>query len=144
MKRTAAVLVTTIVGITTLSGCGGGGDPYCHAVDKNKTTLNTFGQKRTNAAYATYAKAFADVGKEAPASIKKDWTTLSTVTTGILDAQNKTGLKLEEMTDSEKVKKLSPAQLKELNTAYKTFNGTTKQRNAVVKNVKQECKINLK
>ncbi len=144
MKRTAAVLVTTIVGITTLTGCGAGGDPYCDAVDKNKTTLNTFGKTRTNAAYATYAKAFTEVGKQAPASIKKDWTTLSTVTTGILDAQKKTGLKLEEMTDSEKVKKLSDAQLKELNAAYKTFNGTTKQRNAVVKNVKQECKINLK
>jgi len=143
MKRTAAVLVTTIVGITTLSGCGGG-DPYCDAVEKNKSTLNTFGQTRSNAAYAKYAKVFADVGKEAPASIKKDWTTLSTVTTGILDAQKKAGLKLEEMTDTAKVKKLKPAQLKELNTAYKTFNATTKQRNAVVKNVKQKCKINLK
>jgi hypothetical protein len=143
MKRTAAVLATTIVAITTLSGCGGG-DPYCDAVDKNKNTLNTFGQKRTNAAYTTYAKVFADVGKQAPAAIKKDWTTLSTVTTGILDAQKKAGVKLEDMTDTAKVKKLDPAQLKELNAAYQTFNETTQQRNAVVKNVKQECKINLK
>jgi hypothetical protein len=144
MKRTAAVLVTTIVGITTLSGCGGGGNAYCDAVDKNKSTLNTFGQERTDAAYAKYAKVFADVGKEAPASIKKDWTTLSNVTTGILDAQKKAGVKLEDMTDTAKVKKLTAAQLKELNAAYKTFNGTTKQRNAVVKNVLQECDIKLK
>jgi hypothetical protein len=143
MKRTAAVLITTIVGITTLSGCGGG-DPYCDAVDKNKATLNTFGEKRTNAAYTQYAKVFGDVGKQAPASIKKDWTMLSTVTTGILDAQKKVGLKLEEMTDTAKVKKLNQAQLKELNTAYQTFNGTTKQRNAVVKNVLQKCDIKLK
>lgn len=143
MKSTATVLVTAIVGITTLSGCGGG-DPYCEAVDKNKNTLNTFGQKRTNAAYANYAKVFGDVGKKAPASIKKDWTTLSTVTNGILDAQKKAGVKLEDMTDTAKVKKLSAAQLKELNAAYETFNKTTAQRNAVVKNVKQECKINLK
>jgi hypothetical protein len=143
MKRTAAVLVTTIVGITTLAGCGGS-DPYCDAVDKNKSTLNTFGQKRTNAAYSKYAKAFAAVGKEAPASIKKDWTTLSTVTNGILDAQKDAGLKLEEMTDTAKVKKLKQAQLKELNAAYQTFNATTKERNAVVKNVLQECDIKLK
>lgn len=143
MKRTAAVLFTTIVGFTTLAGCGGG-NPYCNAVDKNKTTLNTFGQTRTNAAYAKYAKAFAAVGKVAPAPVKKDWNTLSNVTSGILEAQRKSGLKLEEMTDTAKVKKLSNAQLKELNAAYKTFNGTTKERNAVVKNVKQECKINLK
>ena len=143
MKSTATVLVTAIVGITTLSGCGGG-DPYCEAVDKNKNTLNTFGQKRTNAAYANYAKVFGDVGKQAPAAIKKDWTTLSTVTTGILDAHKKVGIKLEEMTDKAKVKKLSDAQREELNAAYTTFNETKAQRNAVVKNVKQECKINLK
>lgn len=144
MKRTAAILVTTIVGIATLSGCGGGGDPYCDAVDKNKNTLNTFGQKRTDAAYAKYATVFGSIGKKAPASIKKDWTTLSTVTTGIIDAQKKAGVKLEDMTDSAKVKKLSAAQLKELNTAYKAFNGTKKERNAVVKNVLQKCDIKLK
>ena len=144
MKRTAAILVTTIVGIATLSGCGGGGDPYCDAVEKNKSTLNTFGQKRTDAAYAKYAKVFGSIGKKAPASIKKDWTTLSTVTTGIIDAQKKAGVKLEDMTDSAKVKKLSAAQLKELNTAYKTFNDTKEQRNAVVKNVLQKCDIKLK
>jgi hypothetical protein len=143
MKRTAVVLVTTIVGITTLAGCGGS-DPYCDTVEKNKSTLNTFGQKRTNAAYAKYANAFAAVGKEAPASIKKDWTKLSTVTTGILDAQKKAGVKLEDMTDTAKVKKLNQAQLKQLNTAYQTFNATTKERNAVVKNVLQECDIKLK
>lgn len=144
MKRTAAVLATAIVGITTLSGCGGGGDPYCDAVEKNKDTLNTFGEKRTNAAYATYAKVLADIGKEAPASIKKDWTTLSKVTTGIIDAQKKAGMKLEDMTNATKLKKLSNGQSKELNAAYETFNGTIKQRNAVVKNVLQECDIKLK
>jgi uncharacterized lipoprotein len=143
MKRTAAVLVTTIVAITTLSGCGGG-NPYCDAVEKNKSTLNTFGQKRTNAAYATYAKVFAEVGKEAPAAIKKDWTALSKVTTGILDAQDKVGVKLEDMTKTDKIEKLNQAQLKELNAAYTKFNATTKQRNAVVKNVLQECDIKLK
>jgi hypothetical protein len=143
MKRTAAVLITTIVGITTLSGCGGG-DPYCDAVGKHQDTLNTFGQKRTNAAYATYAKVFAEVGKQAPKAVKKDWTTLSTVTNGILEAQEKAGVKLEDMRDTSKVKKLSPAQLEELNAAYKKFNGTAQQRNAVVKNVLQQCDIKLK
>ncbi len=143
MKRTAAVLVTTIVAITTLSGCGGG-DPYCDAVKKDKETLNTFGQKRTDAAYAKYAKAFSDVGKQAPASVKKDWMTLSSVTKGIIDAQKEVGVKLEDMTDTAKVKKLNQAQLKKLNDAYDAFNTTTKQRNAVVKNVLQECKIKLK
>jgi hypothetical protein len=143
MKRTAAVLITTVVAITTLSGCGGG-NPYCDAVKKNQDTLNTFGQKRTDAAYATYAKVFGDVAKEAPASIKKDWTALAKVTDGIIAAQKDAGIKLQDMSDTAKVKKLSQAQLTSINKAYKAFNATTKQRNAVVKNVLQECDIKLK
>jgi hypothetical protein len=143
MKRSAALLVGTIVTATTLSGCGGG-NAYCDAVKKDRTTLNTFGQKRTDAAYAKYAKAFDEVGKVAPTSIRKDWTKLADVTKGVLAAQKSVGLALEDMTDTTKVKKLTSAQLKGLNTAYEAFNATQTQRNAVVKNVKQECKIKLK
>ncbi len=143
MSRTAAILVSTIVGATVLSGCGGG-NAYCDAVDKDKTSLNTFGEKRTDAAYAGYAKVLDGVSKEAPASIKKDWKALADATRGVIAAQKAVNLKLEEMTDTAKVKNLNEAQLKQLNTAYEAFNGTTAQRTAVVKNVKQECKITLK
>jgi outer membrane murein-binding lipoprotein Lpp len=142
MRRTATVLVTTIVAATTLAGCGG--SAYCDAVSKNEKTLNTFGQKRTNAAYANYAKVFADVGKESPPAVKKDWTALAKATRGIIAAQDKADIKLEDMRDTAKVKKLNPATLKDLNEAYEAFNATTKQRNAVVKNVLQECDIKLK
>ncbi len=144
MKHPAALLVATIVAVTTLSGCGGGGNPYCDAVTKGKSTLNTFGQKRTDAAYANYAKVFQGVAKVAPVSIRKDWTTLADVTNGVISAQSDVGLSLEDMTDTAKVKKLDAAQLKKLNAAYQAFNGTTAQRTAVVKNVKQKCKITLK
>ncbi|MEJ7635676.1 hypothetical protein [Aeromicrobium sp.] len=143
MKRTATAVITTIVGVTTLAGCGSG-DPYCEAVEKDRATLNTFGQKRTDAAYAKYAKVFGEVGKKAPASIKKDWTALAKVTTGIIEAQKDAGVKLEDMTETAKIKKLDAAQLEKLNKAYEAFNATTKQRNAVVKNVLQECDIKLK
>lgn len=144
MKRTVAVLVTTIVTVMTMSGCGGGGSPYCDLVKKDKASLNSFGEKRTDSAYAGYAKVFSDIGKVAPKAIKKDWTTLADATSGILAAQKEAGLKLEQMTDKAEVKKLSEAQLKKLNAAYETFNGTTAQRTAVVKNVLQKCDIKLK
>lgn len=143
MKKTATVLVTTIVAILALTGCGGG-SPYCDAVEKNKSTLNTFGQKRSDAAYAKYASVFKAVAKESPAAVKKDWMALSTATSGIISAQKKAGVKLEDMTNTAKVKKLNQAQLKQLNQAYEAFNATTKQRTAVVKNVLQECDIKLK
>ncbi|AXT85309.1 hypothetical protein C6I20_09005 [Aeromicrobium sp. A1-2] len=143
MKKTAVVLISTIVGATTLAGCGGS-NPYCDVVKKDQDTLNTFGQKRTDADYAKYAATFKAVAKDAPSSIKKDWMTLSTVTQGIITAQKDAGLKLEDMTDAAKVKKIDSGQLTKLNTAYKKFNATTAQRNAVVKNVLQECDIKLK
>ena len=143
MSRTAAFLVTTIVCVTMLSGCGGG-NAYCDAVKKDEASLNTFGEKRTDAAYASYTKVLEGIAKVAPKAIKKDWTALADVTKGVIAAQKEVDLKLEEMTDPAKVKKLSEAQLKKLNTAYEAFNGTTAQRTAVVKNVKQECKITLK
>ncbi|WP_332643227.1 hypothetical protein [Aeromicrobium sp.] len=143
MTRTAAFLVSTLVCASVLSGCGGG-SAYCDAVDKDKASLNTFGEKRTDAAYAGYASVLEGVAKVAPKTIKKDWTTLADVTKGVIAAQKTVDLKLEEMTITAKVKKLSAAQLKQLNTAYEAFNATTAQRTAVVKNVKQECKITLK
>ena len=143
MTRTAALLISTLVCATVLSGCGGG-SAYCDAVEKDQKSLNTFGEKRTDAAYASYAKVFDGVAKVAPKAIAKDWKALADVTKGVITAQKAVDLKLEEMTDTAKVKKLSEAQLKKLNTAYQAFNGTTEQRRAVVKNVKQECKITLK
>lgn len=143
MTRTAAFLVSTLVCASVLSGCGGK-SAYCEAIDKDKASLNTFGEKRTDAAYAGYAKVLEGVAKVAPTTIKKDWTALADVTKGVIAAQKKVDLKLEEMTVTSKVKKLSAAQLKQLNTAYEAFNATTAQRTAVVKNVKQECKITLK
>ena len=143
MTRIAAILISTLVGAMVLSGCGGG-SAYCEAVEKDQKSLNTFGDKRSNAAYASYAKVLDGIAKDAPKAIAKDWTALADVTKGVIAAQKAVDLKLEEMTDAAKVKKLSEAQLKQLNTAYQAFNGTKEQRNAVVKNVKQKCKITLK
>ena len=61
----------------------------------------------------------------------------------MLNAQDKAGIKLEDMADQSKVKKLGTEQLKTLNDAYEAFNKTTPQRRAVVKNVKEECEITL-
>jgi hypothetical protein len=143
MRRTATVLATTIVAASALAGCGGG-NPYCEAVEKDQKTLETFGQKRTNAGYAGYAKVFDGVAKVAPKGVKKDWTALSDVTKGVIAAQKAVGLKLEDMSDKDKVKELKEDQLTKLNDAYEAFNATTDQRASVVKNVKQECKITLK
>lgn len=144
MKKTVAVLVTTIVASMTLAGCGGGDGPYCEAVQKNKSSLDSFGQERTNAAYTKYADVLASIAKTAPAKVKKDWTTLSKATTDIVTAQKTAGIALEKMTDEKALAAISAGKRDQLNVAYKAFNATTKQRDSVVKNVLQECDIKLK
>jgi len=141
MMRAVIVVITTAVAITTLTACGE--DAYCSAVKEHESTLNSLGEKRTNAAYRSYARAFRSVAKVSPPAVKKDWTELAEVTASVLNAQDKAGIKLEDMTDQSKVTKLGTEQLKTLNNAYEAFNKTTPQRRAVVKNVKEECEITL-
>ena len=62
----------------------------------------------------------------------------------LLDAQKQVGLALEAMEDEDKVADLDENQLASLNEAYEAFNGTSSQRDAVVKNAKTECEITLR
>jgi len=143
MKRVCVALATMLMAAGTLSACVGGNE-YCDTVKTGQKTLNSFGQTRTDKAYQGYSDVMSKVAKVAPKDVKTSWSTLASRTDGVLKAQNSVGLKLEEMSDTKKVAKLKPADLKKLNDAYAAFNGTTKERAAVVKNVKQECKITLK
>ena len=142
MTRAVTGMIAALVAFTALTACAGE-DPYCTAVKDQKATLNSLGEKRTNAAYRSYARAFRSVAKVSPPAVKKDWTELAEVTAAVLNAQAKVDIKLEEMSDVDKVRRLTTAQLKTLNNAYEAFNKTTPQRRAVVKNVKQECDIAL-
>lgn len=143
MKKTATVLVTAVVACSVLAGCGGD-DPYCAAVKENKAALDTFGQKRTNAGFAKYADALRAITTTAPDSSKDDWAKLGAVTDRVLKAQKKTDIALQDMDDPAKVATLDSADLTSLNNAYGAFNDTTKQREAVVKDVKDVCDITLK
>jgi hypothetical protein len=127
--------------LTTLSGCGT--SPYCQAIEDNKVALNSLGEQKTNAAYVEYARAFRAVVKVAPPGIRKDWVRLGDVTQGVVVAQRKAGISLEDMLVPEKIAKVSPDKLKILNDAYEAFNNTADERKAVVKNVKDECEIVL-
>lgn len=143
MKRASVAVAVMMTAAVSLSACGGG-NAYCDTVKSGQKSLNSFGQTRTDKAYQGYSELLRKIAKVAPTTVKSNWTTLSAKTDGVLQAQSSVGLKLENMSDSKKVGALKPADLKKLNDAYTAFNGTTKERAAVVKNVKQECKITLK
>lgn len=142
-KLFVTALITTAVAGAMLSACGGE-DPYCAAVTEHQKVLNSFGDKRTDAGFTSYGKAAKAIGAVAPDTVKQDWTTLASVTTGVLAAHQKVGIPLEDMTDPAKVEALSSDDLKRLNTAYDAFNDTAAQRKAVVADVKTACDITLK
>lgn len=141
-KRPAAIAATMMLVAVSLAGCGGG-SAYCDAVKGDQKNLDSFGKTRTNDAYASYVTTFQAIAKVAPKGVVKDWKTLADVTQGVLDAQKKAKIALEDMTDTDKVAKVGQDELAEINEAYEAFNGTTDQRTAVVENVSQECDITL-
>ncbi|MFL6090356.1 MAG: hypothetical protein ACJ71Z_09475 [Aeromicrobium sp.] len=141
MSRIVAGVAGATLLLTALTGCGT--SPYCKAVEDNKVALNSLGEQKTNAAYVEYAQAFRAVVQVAPAGIRKDWSRLADVTQGVVVAQRKAGISLEDMLVPDKIAQVPPDKLKLLNDAYEAFNNTTAERKAVVKNVKDECGIVL-
>lgn len=142
MTRFAAGVAVMALALATLAGCGK--SPYCQAVEDHQVALNSLGEERTNAAFVRYERAFRAVADVAPDDIRKDWATLDDVINGVLTAHRNAGITLEEMTSTSKKLALLPEdKLKALNTAYEAFNNTQTERDAVVKNVKDECQITL-
>lgn len=143
MKKAASVLITGVLAATVLAGCGGD-SPYCAAVKDKQSSLESFGEKRTNAGFSAYTKVARAIASEAPGGVKKDWTALADATAGVLKAHRSVGIRLEQMSNTAKVAELSTAQLKTINDSYNAFNRATKtQGKAVVDNVVKECKITL-
>lgn len=141
MRRFAAVVTFVILSSTTLAGCGG--SAYCDAVEADQETLNSFGEERTNAAYANYASVLNDIAAGSPDEIKDDWTTLAEVTENVIETHDSVGLALEEIEDTEELAQVGEEDLAQLNEAYVSFNDTADERAEVVNNVKQECQITL-
>ena len=141
MPRAASAAATVAILAATLAGCGQ--SEYCKAVEDNQVALNSLGEKRTNAAYLSYARAFRAVANVAPPTVRKDWTKLADVTNDVVKAQRQAGISLEDMLVEDKLVKVPPEKLELLNSAYEAFNNTAADRKAVVKNVKDQCEITL-
>ena len=141
MSRAVTGVAGAAILLATLTGCGQ--SEYCKAVEDNQVALNSLGEKRTNAAYRSYARAFRAVANLAPPTIRKDWTKLADVTSDVLKAQRQAGISLEDMLVDDKLVQVPSDKLELLNTAYEAFNNTADERKAVVKNVKDECEITL-
>lgn len=142
MRHGIAWGLTTALMVMPLVGCSGGG-PYCEAVEKYESTLQTFGATKSDAEFAKYAAATTAIAKVSPEAAQKDWQTLADRTSAVIKAQKKTGLALEDMTKADKVENLSAAEIAAVNKAYEKWNDTADQRKAVVTSIDDECGITL-
>ena len=143
MKKSVSTLISMVVAGAVLAGCGGE-DPYCAAIKENRSALDDFGQTRTDAAFAKYAKAARSIATTSPDQVKDAWAKLGAVTDGVVKAHEKAGIALEDMADAAKVEAVSADDLASLNKAYEKFNDTAAERKAVVASAKSACDITLK
>lgn len=143
MNKSVATLISTVVAGAVLAGCGGE-DPYCAAIQENRSLLDDFGQTRTDAAYTKYAKAVRSITTTAPDDVKDDWAKLGAVTDGVVKAHRAADIALEDMGDAAKVDAVSADDLASINRAYEKFNDTAAQRKAIVNSARSTCDITLK
>jgi hypothetical protein len=143
MNRAATGVLTGAVAIALLAGCGGD-DAYCAAVKENRSALDGFGTKDTQADFTTETKAVQNIATTAPDGIKDDWAAVGAAMERVTKAQKAADITLEDMADADALGEVGEKDLAAINKAYDVFNKTTKQRAAVVKDVRTTCEITLK
>jgi len=143
MRRLVGPAALALAASVVLGGCSSP-SAYCQLVEDDQKALDSFGQKRTTKAFTADAKRFRAIAELAPESVADDWTRLAEVTERVLAVHDKAGLTLEEADDPARLAETTDKRLERINAAYEKFNATSKQRAAVVKNVADECDIDLK
>lgn len=139
----AAGVAAGVALLGTLSACGGQ-SPYCQTVQDDEQVLDSFGSSKTTEAFTGYAGALSDIVEVAPAESKEQWAAIASATQGVLQAHDEVGFALDDMADADERASLSEADTAVLEKAYDSFNDTTAAREAVIKNVKSSCDIELK
>jgi hypothetical protein len=143
MRNTVQLLVTGVVAAAVLAGCGGD-DPYCAAVKEQKTSLDSFGTKKTDKGLKAEAEAVRIIATEAPDTSKKNWSTVGAALDDVLKALKSGDTTLQAMADPETIREMPQDDVDRIRKAYAVFNETSVQRAALVKDIASTCDIALK
>jgi len=143
MRKTVQLLVTGVVAASVLAGCGGD-DPYCAAVKEQKTSLDSFGTKKTDKGLKAEAEAVRIIATEAPDTSKKNWSKVGAALDDVLEALKSGDTTLQAMADPETVREMPQDDVDRIRKAYDVFNQTSTQRAALVKDIASTCDIALK
>ncbi len=85
------VLVTAVLGLSLLSGCGGG-QSYCDAVKGHQSELGSIVSNGDRAALIQALPAFTDVAGHAPDDVTPDWRLLVARVTALETALDDAGV----------------------------------------------------
>lgn len=140
--RVAVGLLAAGLSLPLLTACGGDSE-YCATVKEHRAVLEDFGQKKTDSAYRGYVKVLRSVAKVAPQDSRASWTKLAQVTQGVLTAHREAGIALEDMSTPDKLAAVDATQRAAIQKSYDRFNGTSKQRKAIVADVESSCGVDL-
>jgi len=143
MRKIVQLLVTGVVAVSVLAGCGGD-DPYCAAVKEQKTALDSFGTKKTDKGLKAEAEAVRLIATEAPDTSKKNWSTVGAALDDVLAALKSGDTTLQAMADPETIRAMPQDDVDRIRKAYSVFNETSVQRAALVEDVASTCDITLK
>lgn len=139
----AAGVAVGVALLGTLSACGEQ-SPYCQTVQDEEQVLNSIGSSKTTESFNRDAGALSDISEVAPAESKEQWAAIAAAIQGVLQAHDDVGFALDDMADADQRASLSESDTAVIERAYDSFNDTAAAREAVIKNVKSSCDIELK
>ncbi|EFQ83869.1 hypothetical protein HMPREF0063_10585 [Aeromicrobium marinum DSM 15272] len=98
MKKSLSLAATVLVGVTTLSACGGGSGDYCGDLESLQDDFASASELTSETAEEVFA-AFGQLAESAPDEVADDWETVDSNLEGFQSALEDAGLDLANLED---------------------------------------------
>jgi hypothetical protein len=147
VKRLTSMLAVTAFAASLLSGCGGGTDSYCDALESTQKDFEDF-EAADFSNFEDFTDRVDELADEAPDEVKDDWETLGDALKAFVEALDKAGLEpadLEGLSSGELPEGVDMEALTEAMTEVQALGGDDVQKATenIEKHAKDECNIDL-
>ncbi len=147
MKRLFAAVAASVLAMTMLTACGGGGDDtdaYCSAIEDAKAKfkdLNNFDPSQLD----DVTNTFSDIADKAPDSVKDQWATIDGGFTEMTDTLSNLGIDPADLSDPAAMASIDPQKIDELQQLASKLGSDdmSKAADDITSEVKSDCDIDL-
>lgn len=144
MKRIAISVASAVIATGALTACGGDSG-YCDSIKDFDKDFGKISQTdATSADFKKATQAIDDIAGQSPDSVKKEWKTLGSKLGAVNKALDDAGLKVEDLRDQQKMRKVDKAKIAEVTKAAQGMGEANAAQVKITKQVKKECNITLK